>query len=107
MREESAIYIRDMTDTLNKQLRALNELGQSTEQWDALLIYLVSNKLDNITIKEWEKQRADTELPTLQEFMSFLNSRASLLETLELNKRGVCKHKLLERAKARSFLVQN
>jgi len=88
MKEESASSLRNAIDTLNKHLRALNVLGQSTEHWDALLIFLISNKLDSITAREWEKER---DLPTLDEFKGFLNSRASLLETLELNKKGMHK----------------
>lgn len=55
MQEESSLHIRNIVDTLNKHIRALNALGQSTEHWDAILIYLISAKIDNITAREWEK----------------------------------------------------
>lgn len=106
IKEESATQIRNILDTLNKHLRALNALGQSTEHWDALLIYLASSKLDSSTAREWEKQRVDKDLPTLEEFKTFLSSRASLLETLELSKKGAHKFKQSEFAKSKSFLVQ-
>jgi len=106
MKEESASSLRNTIDTLNKHLRALNVLGQSTEHWDALLIFLISNKLDSITAREWEKERVDKDLPTLDEFKGFLNSRASLLETLELSKKGTHKVKQAEQVKSKSFLVQ-
>ncbi|CAL1682523.1 unnamed protein product [Lasius platythorax] len=87
-------------------LRALNALGQSTEHWDALLIYLISGKIDNITAREWERQCAENELSTLEKFKDFLNQRANLLETLELNNKGTHNSKRIERTKSKSFLVQ-
>ncbi|XP_018395970.1 PREDICTED: uncharacterized protein LOC108774375 [Cyphomyrmex costatus] len=106
IKEESAIQLRNMIDTLNKHLRALNALGQSTEHWDTLLIYLTSSKLDSITAREWEKERVDKELPTLEEFKAFLSSRANLLDTLELNKGGIHKSKHSDHIKSKSFLIQ-
>ncbi|XP_024881163.1 uncharacterized protein LOC112460613 [Temnothorax curvispinosus] len=106
MKEESTSQIRNMIDTLNKHLRALNALGQSTEHWDALLIYLASSKLDSITAREWEKQRANGDLPTLDEFKSFLTLRANMLETLDLNKKGTYKSKQSDSIKSKSFLLK-
>ncbi|KMQ88428.1 upstream activation factor subunit uaf30 [Lasius niger] len=106
MQEESSTRIRDIIDTLNKHIRALNALGQSTEHWDALLIYLISDKIDNITAREWERQCAENELLTLEEFKDFLSQRANLLETLELNNKGTHNSKRIERTKSKSFLVQ-
>lgn len=106
MQEESSSDIRNIIDTLNKHLRALNALGQSTEHWDALIIYVISAKIDNITAREWEKQCAEYELPTLEQFKEFLTLRASILETLELNNKAP-KSKRTERTKTKSLLIQN
>ncbi|XP_071580238.1 uncharacterized protein [Temnothorax nylanderi] len=106
MKEESSAQIRDIVDTLNKHIRALNALGQSTDHWDALLIYLISSKIDSTTAREWEKQCADYELPTLDDFKDFLNSRANLLETLELNSKGAHKLKGADRSNSKSLLIQ-
>ncbi|XP_071632821.1 uncharacterized protein [Temnothorax longispinosus] len=106
MKEESSSQIREIVDTLNKHLRALNALDQATESWDALLIYLISTKLDNVTARAWEKERAGNDVPTLEEFKSFLNSRADLLEALELKDKNMHKSKQAERSKVKSFLVQ-
>lgn len=46
------------------------------------------------------------EVPTLEDFRSFLNSRTDLLETLELNNKSVNKSKQPERVKVKSLLVQ-
>lgn len=104
IKEESASQIRNMVDTLNKHLWALNVLGQSTEHWDVLLIYLASSKLDRITAREWEEERANRNLPTLEEFKGFLKSKAKLLDKLDKK----CGHKVKpsEQGKFKSFLVQ-
>ncbi|XP_011707948.1 PREDICTED: uncharacterized protein LOC105462796 [Wasmannia auropunctata] len=111
IKEESAAQIRETVDMLSKHLRALNALDQATEHWDALLIYLVSTKLDSVTTRAWEKERAGNEIPTLDDFKTFLNSRADLLETLELNNKSFgkveSKSKQLDRLKVKALLVQN
>jgi len=106
MQEESSTQIRNIVDTLNKHIRALNSLEQSTEHWDALLIYLISSKIDSVTAREWEKQCVDNELPSLQQFKEFLNTRASLLETLELGSKKASKLKRVDCTKSKSLLIQ-
>ncbi|XP_067217193.1 uncharacterized protein [Linepithema humile] len=106
IKEESAAQIREVVDTLSKHLRALNALDQATKHWDALLIYLISTKLDSVTARAWEKERAGSEIPTLDDFKSFLNSRADLLETLELNDKSLTKSKHTDRAKVKLLLIQ-
>lgn len=87
-------------------MRQLNALDQPTKHWDALLIYLITSKLDSVTVSEWEKQRADRDLPTLEEFKRFLSLRTNILETLELNKKGIHKAKQSDHLKTRSLLVK-
>lgn len=104
LKEESAAKIRETIDTLNKHLLALNALDQSTEHWDALLIYLISTKLDNVTARVWEEERAGNDIPTLSEFKLFLNSCADLLDSLELNNKDVQKTRQNERAKTKALV---
>ena len=74
-----------MLENLNKHTRALVALGQSIENWDLLLIILRATELGNNTARAWEKNRSENEIPTLVEFKKFLQSHASLIETLEIN----------------------
>ncbi|XP_011858580.1 PREDICTED: uncharacterized protein LOC105556118, partial [Vollenhovia emeryi] len=106
IKKESSNQIREVVDNLNKHLRALNALDQATESWDSLLIYLISTKLDSITARAWEKERAGNDIPTLQEFKSFLNSRADLLEALELKDKNVHEHRQADRSKVKSLFIQ-
>ncbi|XP_061726342.1 uncharacterized protein LOC133531927 [Cydia pomonella] len=83
MQHESSSLLRNMVDVTNKNLRALGTLGEPTDHWDTLVIYIMSKKLDLVTKREWEEHRnLLTGSPTLQQYITFLNNRADLLESL-------------------------
>ncbi|XP_047996165.1 uncharacterized protein LOC125234030 isoform X1 [Leguminivora glycinivorella] len=83
MQRESSCLLRGMVDVTNKNLRALSTLGEPTDHWDTLVIYIMSKKLDAVTKREWEEHRnLLTGSPTLQQYVAFLNNRADLLESL-------------------------
>ncbi|GLV33344.1 hypothetical protein CBL_08614 [Carabus blaptoides fortunei] len=75
--KESASKFRKLVDTVSKNLRALDQLEQPTSQWDTLLVYIISTKLDAATAREWE-------VSTFENLKSFLKSKADMLETLEI-----------------------
>ncbi|XP_075990153.1 uncharacterized protein LOC142985792 [Anticarsia gemmatalis] len=84
IKHESSKSLRYVIDTTNKNLRALSTLGQPVQHWDTLVIYIGTSKLDQVTNREWEEHRNTlTDPPTLNIFITFLSSRADLLETLE------------------------
>ena len=79
--------LRFLVDHITKNLRALSGLGQPTDKWDVLIIYMVSSKLDNQTIMKWEEYRNTLQnVPTLEQFNKFLIDRADVLEALNRNK---------------------
>ncbi|XP_061714689.1 uncharacterized protein LOC133523226 [Cydia pomonella] len=84
--KESSRSIRNLIDTINKNLRALKSLDLPTEHWDVLIIQIISSKLDTTTHHKWESYRNKLkELPTLQMFNDFLKDRADLLESTEIS----------------------
>lgn len=79
---ESYKSLRFVIDTVSKNLRSLNSLGLPADSWDALIIYIVSSKLDTVTNCKWEEHKGNlSSLPTLEEFFQFLRNRAAILET--------------------------
>ncbi|KAJ8961472.1 hypothetical protein NQ318_014720 [Aromia moschata] len=48
--KESHVFLRSLLDKLNNHLRVLRVLEQPVDKWDVLIIYMVTNKLDNITL---------------------------------------------------------
>ncbi|XP_050554065.1 uncharacterized protein LOC118278462 [Spodoptera frugiperda] len=87
--KESSVALKSLIDLINKDLRALESLGEPVKQWDTLLIYIMTRKLDQKTYREWEeyKGRIDKDSPiTFEDFIKFLRDRADLIETLELSR---------------------
>ncbi|XP_030023064.2 uncharacterized protein LOC115442195 [Manduca sexta] len=78
--------LRSLVDHVTKNLRALANLGQPTEHWDTLIVYLVASKLDNHTALKWEEFRKTSKMPTLNQFKKFLIDRADVLENMYLGK---------------------
>ncbi|XP_025996398.1 uncharacterized protein LOC113005278 [Solenopsis invicta] len=72
--------------SVRTHIRALETLRQPVTQWDTLLIYLLSDKLDYNTRKDWELEVAKTDsenMPSLESLLEFLTNRAHTLELIE------------------------
>lgn len=81
---ESSVKIRCLCDNVFKHLNNLKQLGEPTDSWDTILIYIMSGKLDKNSTHEWEKYKSNRDNVTLHEFREFLKRRATMLETVEL-----------------------
>ncbi|XP_059061597.1 uncharacterized protein LOC131854485 [Achroia grisella] len=87
--KESSTVLKRVVDQVNKNLRALESLGEPVKHWDTLLIHIVIHKLDSKSYREWEelKSNLDKNKPiTFNDFITFLRNRADLLESLELSR---------------------
>lgn len=79
--------LRNLLDNVLKNVKALESMGQPVTDWDTILIYLISTKLDYNNKKEWECVRAGkSDMPTFKEFINFLSDRCNLLEAINLSK---------------------
>lgn len=87
---ESDKSLRCLVDNVTKNLRALKSLGLPTDHWDVLLIFILLLKLDSRTILKWEEYRNTidcvNDVPTLEQFNTFLIDRANVLESFNQNK---------------------
>ncbi|XP_044746498.1 uncharacterized protein LOC123308039 [Coccinella septempunctata] len=83
---ESAEKIRNLSDNLFKHLSTLKHLGEPTDHWDTLIIYICSSRLDSNSSREWERLKAkQSSSCSLEHFKNFLKERADLLENMEMN----------------------
>ncbi|XP_036141015.1 uncharacterized protein LOC118644996 [Monomorium pharaonis] len=81
--KDSHTSLRSLIDSMSQHLRALRSLGQPVDEWDSMIIFLITSKLDTITRREWEKATVKhSELPTTNSFKAFLNERCQFLEKL-------------------------
>ena len=83
---ESASSLRNLVDSVNKNLRCLDSLGEPTSQWDTLLIYIVASKLDNSTHKEWEFKRQKLNNVVFKDLIDFISNRWQVLETISMSR---------------------
>ncbi|XP_044764428.1 uncharacterized protein LOC123320992 [Coccinella septempunctata] len=76
--------LQQLADNISRHLGAIEQLGQSVENWDCLLIFWISQKVDNASLCDWERhQRNKTESPDIDEFLSFLRERANFVDSLD------------------------
>lgn len=80
--KESDRDLRNLVDAISKNLSALKLLGEPTDSWSTLIIYIGSSKLDSVTARNWEEHRSKLETHTLEDFFNFLRQRATVLETV-------------------------
>ncbi|CAH0723021.1 unnamed protein product, partial [Brenthis ino] len=87
---ESAISIRNLLDTTNSCLKALNNLNIKTQEWDAVIIHLVVLKLDQESHRHWENYLSTItdELPKWSHLEQFLETRFRTLEMIDTNKQS-------------------
>ena len=86
VRKESALKLRQLTDSIRGHINALVSLGQEPKTWRCLLIHVIVIKLDSFTIKEWETQTSETnDVPAVAQLLKFLEKRV-LLEAVESSK---------------------
>lgn len=88
--KESSFQVRKLIDSILKNIRALKSLGEPTEHWDTLIIFIIVSKLDVAVEKEWEqfkraKRSNSNDKITLDSLIQFLTDKASMLEMIQAN----------------------
>lgn len=84
IREDSHKDLRKLLDNTTAHLRNLKILGEPTEHWDTILIHIVSNKFDKITMRDWESYKISGDRPTFKELSTFMTDRCRFLEKVAL-----------------------
>lgn len=73
--------LKRLHDTSRECISAVHNLGVDTSTWGPFLVHLLSKKLDQETCSDFkESRKAPRELPTLEEFMGFLEMKFTALE---------------------------
>lgn len=87
MNKENYRQLKSLIDGTNKHLRALHSLGRPTDNWDDIIIFVLTSKLDNVTNKEWQTSVSGKNLPSLKELLEILTKKYQALEvTVSSNK---------------------
>ena len=81
MKGETAQRMRNLLGTFREHMQALETFGVPLHQWDAILVYHISKKLDSESRKAWELAHAGKDFQTIQQMTDFLSERCRALES--------------------------
>lgn len=83
---ESPKELRRLLTECQRNVNLLKQMGEPTDQWNTVLVYLFASKLDESSRRDWENQTQENETPTFEEIVTFVNKRCHTLEALEAEK---------------------
>jgi len=72
IRQESASALQKLLDVTNECLRSLKVMGRSVDDWDDLIVFLIVDKLDPDSRREWAISQKGTNPPTFKQLNDFL-----------------------------------
>lgn len=87
--KESTASLRTFINHVRTHICTLQALGEPIDQWDTILIYLASSKLEFNTRRDWETkigQKEQDDKPMLKELLDFLSERCGTLEMIDKGK---------------------
>ncbi|CAG9136384.1 unnamed protein product [Plutella xylostella] len=82
----SKFNLKEFLVILQQSLDSLKAIHLPVDKWDTLLVFLISQKLDNSLRAAWEINRKDSSIATMSELLEFLNLRRTAFELLNDNK---------------------
>lgn len=72
--------LRALISEAKQHVEALKSLGQAVDKWDAIIVCILSRKLDQLNNRAFYLDRNSHSIPTFNEFIEFLEGRALGLE---------------------------
>lgn len=83
--KESAPGLRKIGYELRTHLQSLKALKRPVDTWDDIIIHLVSEKIDPVTIREWESSLT-SRYPTVSQLIEFIERKCRTLEDIQKRK---------------------
>ncbi|XP_055527698.1 uncharacterized protein LOC129720270 [Wyeomyia smithii] len=81
MRSESFDALNTILMTFKVNLQQLEKLGENTRNWSTLLAFMLSQKLDNTTLRHWETHHACKDIPRYADMADFLEQHCGILHS--------------------------
>lgn len=86
----AASDIKNMLLVTHDMLTSLPDLEVDTSSWDAIIVHLLVQKLDNVTMNYWhEDRKASKTVPKFSQFRTFLQTRQAICESKESKRRSL------------------
>ena len=83
MNSETYLGIRALIDTTNETVRSLGVLNVPVDNWDTIIVYMITSRLYYTTLDAWEMHRDVKVLPSLATLFTFLERRARALSNTQ------------------------
>ena len=81
IRKESSVELRKLLESTNEQVQALEALRLPVNQWNAILVYWLLEKLDAESRKQFELAHPGTDVLTFKELPTFMDRQSRALES--------------------------
>ncbi|XP_066581782.1 uncharacterized protein [Prorops nasuta] len=79
---DNLISMKTLRDTTIVALDSLRKLGYPVDGWSAILVHILTNKLDQVLSVEWEKEiRRVLKYPSFTQFVDFITDQINMLES--------------------------
>ncbi|XP_055645015.1 uncharacterized protein LOC129780602 [Toxorhynchites rutilus septentrionalis] len=85
LKKITASGIHDVIDCFDRHLKILDQLGEVTAGWGAMLTQLVISKLDDVSQKDWEEFALMKEEPAYLHVMEFLEGQTRILDAIAVD----------------------
>lgn len=86
--KQTSYEIKRLYDTTTECIHAIHNLGVDTSTWDPILVHLLTKKLDSDTYSAYkEARKSPRDLASLDELMTFLESKFIALEPTHTSKK--------------------
>ncbi|XP_065084797.1 uncharacterized protein LOC135707006 [Ochlerotatus camptorhynchus] len=95
MKQESAEGLLNLVDRFDRNIAILKKLGEPTDTWSTILVYQLSLRLDQNTLREWEnhivrnviakEEPQNNQMLKYSDMVMFLQGHARVLQALAPN----------------------
>ncbi|XP_049287140.1 uncharacterized protein LOC125765746 [Anopheles funestus] len=82
LKRESAAELRTLVEKFGINVKVLKQLGEPTEHWDTLLVFMLSRSLDPKTRRDWEEHISSDVKISFAELTNFILRRALVLDKI-------------------------
>ena len=81
IKKKSSVELCKLLESTKEHVQALEALGLPVDQWDAILVYWLHEKLDAESRKQFELAHPGTDVLTFKELTTFMDRRSRALES--------------------------
>ncbi|XP_055588728.1 uncharacterized protein LOC129741053 [Uranotaenia lowii] len=82
LKKENYDGLNFLISEFEKNLMMLQKIGEPTESWSTILVYMLCSRLDSATLRQWETHYGSKEVPTYEELLLFLQGHCSVLQSI-------------------------